>query len=163
MQRAIWWCSYCAKRLHEPWHATHYYTVACSRHCMKHGMHHVCRGERWHTLRQSCVSLRRGIFAYMAPSCVHLQRGTWAYIAPELCGYYEGGTGSSGAGKVPVTQAVDVYSYGVLMWEVLSGERPQRSSGSLRKLRQTHFNFTYLYTHDTYSMLPMISTHDMYP
>lgn len=56
-------------------------------------------------------------------------------MAPELCGMYEDNSGSDASGKVPVTPAVDIYSFGVLMWEVLSGERPQRSSGSLRKLR----------------------------
>lgn len=55
-------------------------------------------------------------------------------MAPELRFTY-GGTVSSSTNRVPVTPAVDVYSLGVLMWEVLSGETPQRSKGSLRKLR----------------------------
>ena len=62
-----------------------------------------------------------------------LQRGTLAYMSPELFGAYS--TASNGPVKAPVTQAVDVYSFGVLMWEVLSGEKPSRTT-SLRKIRQ---------------------------
>jgi len=61
------------------------------------------------------------------------QRGTAIYMSPELFPSNEG-SGESIC-KVGVTQAVDVYSFGVLMWEVLTGERPHRSSKSLRKVR----------------------------
>ena len=44
-----------------------------------------------------------------------LQRGTRGYMAPELFyGYVE-------EARNPVTKAVDVYSFGVLIWEVVTG------------------------------------------
>ena len=63
-----------------------------------------------------------------------LQRGTLAYMSPELFGAYS----VDGPVKAPVTQAVDVYSFGVLMWEVISGEKPSRTA-SLRKIRWQTF------------------------
>jgi len=54
-------------------------------------------------------------------------------MSPELFDAYS--TASNGPVKAPVTQAVDAYSLGVLMWEILSGEKPSRTT-SLRKIRQ---------------------------
>jgi serine/threonine protein kinase len=48
--------------------------------------------------------------------------GTFAWVAPEVL---MGGQGC--------TSAVDIFSLGVVMWEVITGERPQR--GSLRAPR----------------------------
>ena len=59
-----------------------------------------------------------------------LQRGTLAYMSPELFGAYS----VDGPVKAAVTQAVDAYSFGVLMWEVISGEKPSRTA-SLQKIR----------------------------
>ena len=49
--------------------------------------------------------------------CISLQRGTRGYMAPELFyGYVE-------EARNPVTKAVDIYSFGVLIWEVVTGLR----------------------------------------
>ncbi|BDA51290.1 probable serine/threonine-protein kinase DDB_G0281745 at C-terminar half [Coccomyxa sp. Obi] len=58
-----------------------------------------------------------------------LPRGTAVYMAPEQF------PSSDSICKVAVTQAADIYSFGVLMWEVLTGERSHKSSKSLRKVR----------------------------
>ncbi|PRW45638.1 serine threonine- kinase receptor R831 [Chlorella sorokiniana] len=48
--------------------------------------------------------------------------GTFAWIAPEVL-----------LGRAQVDQAADIFSLGVVMWEIVTGERPQR--GSLRMPR----------------------------
>ena len=52
-------------------------------------------------------------------------------MAPELFPSSD----SSGNSSIAVDQAVDIYSFGILMWEVLSGEQPKRFSKSLRNIR----------------------------
>ncbi|BDA51316.1 Mitogen-activated protein kinase kinase kinase 11 [Coccomyxa sp. Obi] len=88
-------------------------------------------------LDEACITAKItdvGLAKVMAGSKTEtLLRGTAVYMAPELFPSSEG-SGDSIC-KVAVTQAVDVYSFGVLMWEVLTGERPQKSSKSLRKIR----------------------------
>lgn len=45
----------------------------------------------------------------------HAQRGTLPYMAPELCSYGQ-----------KITKAVDVYSFGVLLWEMITYETPNK-------------------------------------
>ena len=51
-------------------------------------------------------------------------------------GYWAGGTPAEG---FPVTSAVDIFSFGVMLWEVVTHERPDRSKGALRQLRYVSF------------------------
>jgi hypothetical protein len=55
-------------------------------------------------------------------------------MAPELLGVYtEDDSGAAGGGAV--TLAVDVYSFGLLLWEIVTGEHPSRAARTLRKPR----------------------------
>lgn len=51
-----------------------------------------------------------------------LQRGTLDYMAPELYQEYEAGEDTEGKGP-KITNAVDIYSYGCVLWELLTGVR----------------------------------------
>lgn len=62
-------------------------------------------------------------------SCV--QRGTLDYMAWELFAGYGGGAEE----RYLVTSAVDIFSFGVMLWELVTHERPNRSQGALRQLR----------------------------
>ena len=67
-----------------------------------------------------------------------MQRGTLDYMAPEVFRAYseedEGAT--EGPRKQQVTQAVDIYSFGLVLWQLLTGEHPDKTQGSLRQPRQ---------------------------
>ena len=63
-----------------------------------------------------------------------LQRGALDYMAPELLGQPVEAAGKSSA-SYPVTKAVDICSFGILLWEIVTGEKRNRAAGSLRKPR----------------------------
>ncbi len=60
------------------------------------------------------------------------QGGTEQYMAPELLGQC---LNASGKPKYPITMAVDVFAFGLLLWEIVTGERPNRFKCSLRRPR----------------------------
>ncbi|BDA51310.1 probable serine/threonine-protein kinase DDB_G0281745 at C-terminar half [Coccomyxa sp. Obi] len=66
-------------------------------------------------------------------------RGTFDYMAPELFGSYEhegdAPTSMSGEYRPKVTSAVDIYSFGCVLWEIVTGQRMQRSQTPLRDPR----------------------------
>ncbi len=66
-----------------------------------------------------------------------MQRGTLDYMAPEVFrAYSEDDEGATEAPKKqPVTQAVDIYSFGLVLWQLLTGEHPDKTQGSLRRPR----------------------------
>lgn len=62
-------------------------------------------------------------------------RGTFDYMAPELFGSYELESDAppmSGDYKPEVTYAVDIYSFGCVLWELITGQRMQRPETPLR-------------------------------
>lgn len=61
------------------------------------------------------------------------QRGTLGYMAPELMGYKHDDDESHN--RHPVTMAVDIYSFGLLLWAIITGEKPRMHDKSLRKPR----------------------------
>ena len=61
-----------------------------------------------------------------------MQMGTFEYMAPELMGY---SSDASWRSQNPVTKAVDIYSFAVLLWEILTGEVPNRFQRRLREPR----------------------------
>lgn len=65
-------------------------------------------------------------------------RGTFDYMAPELFGSYELESDAppvSGEYRPEVTYAVDIYSFGCVLWEIVIGQRMQRSEIPLRDPR----------------------------
>ena len=66
-----------------------------------------------------------------------MQRGTLDYMAPEVFRAYSAhDEGAAEAPKKqPVTQAVDIYSFGLVLWQLLTGEHPDKTQGSLRRPR----------------------------
>ena len=62
-----------------------------------------------------------------------VQRGTLDYMAPELI---EGaGCDDDSPCVYPITAAVDVYSFGLVLWQIITGEPLDRLSGELRPPR----------------------------
>ncbi len=68
-----------------------------------------------------------------------LQRGTLDYMPPEMFGVYEEeeeeGGGDGLTRKQPITQAVDVYSFGLVLWQIVTGGCLDKMQGSLRPPR----------------------------
>ena len=64
---------------------------------------------------------------------LRLQRGTLGYMAPELMGYKHDEDESNN--RHPVTMAVDIYSFGLLLWAIITGEKPRMHDELLRKPR----------------------------
>ncbi len=67
-----------------------------------------------------------------------LQRGTLDYIPPEMFGAYDDEDETDGHGqtrKQPITQAVDMYSFGLVLWQLVTGERLDKMQGCLRPPR----------------------------
>ena len=67
-----------------------------------------------------------------------LQRGTLDYMPPEMFAAYEEDDGEIEGGtrkKQAVTQAVDIYSFGLVLWQLVTGRQPDKSLGSLRPPR----------------------------
>ena len=54
-------------------------------------------------------------------------------MAPELMGYKHDEDESNS--RHPVTMAVDIYSFGLLLWAIITGEKPRMHDESLRKPR----------------------------
>lgn len=71
-----------------------------------------------------------------------LQRGTLEYMAPELMGYRHGDGADSPHPRHSVTTAVDIYSFGIVLWSILTGDRPRLHEESLRKPRYVKRDLT---------------------
>ena len=54
-------------------------------------------------------------------------------MAPELMGYKHDEDEANN--RHPVTMAVDIYSFGLLLWAIITGEKPRMHDESLRKPR----------------------------
>ncbi|KAK9830808.1 hypothetical protein WJX74_008176 [Apatococcus lobatus] len=90
------------------------------------GLHHLhSRGIIHLDLKSSNILLRQGVakiadvgFAKILSQSAHSQLvgGTWAWAAPEVL-----------LGKQSTTQA-DIYSFGVVIWELVTGEQPIRGN-----------------------------------
>ncbi|BDA51312.1 probable serine/threonine-protein kinase PBL13 at C-terminar half [Coccomyxa sp. Obi] len=62
-------------------------------------------------------------------------KGTPGYIAPELVPQLCGSSCAEEEQEVPfgaATYAVDIYSFGIVLWEIITGESPQAANGRLR-------------------------------
>lgn len=68
----------------------------------------------------------------LARGCV-VQRGTLDYMAPELVEV--AGCDDDSPRVYPITAAVDVYSFGLVLWQIITGEPLDRLSGALRPPR----------------------------
>ena len=68
-----------------------------------------------------------------------LQRGTLDYMAPELLSALECESHSDQPLRLqsqhPITTAVDVYSFGLVLWQIITGESLDRAAGALRQPR----------------------------
>lgn len=64
-----------------------------------------------------------------------MQKGTPGYIAPELVPQLCGSCGEEEEHEEPcgaATMAVDIYSFGIVLWEIITGDSPQAANGRLR-------------------------------
>ena len=68
----------------------------------------------------------------LARGCA-VQRGTLDYMAPELIEV--AGCDDDSPCAHPITAAVDVYSFGLVLWQIITGEPLDRLSGALRPPR----------------------------
>ena len=66
-----------------------------------------------------------------------LQRGTLDYMAPELLTALECESHSDQPlglqSRHPITTAVDVYGFGLVLWQIITGESLDRAAGGLRQ------------------------------
>ena len=53
-------------------------------------------------------------------------------MPPEMFGAYEEEEEHGVTRKQPITQAVDVYSFGLVMWQIVTGGSLDKMQGSLR-------------------------------
>jgi serine/threonine protein kinase len=72
-----------------------------------------------------------------------LQRGTLDYMAPELLSALECESHSDQPlglqSRHPITTAVDVFSFGLVLWQIITGESLDRAAGALRQPRCAFF------------------------
>ena len=64
-----------------------------------------------------------------------VQRGTLDYMPPEMFRSYDEEEDGGGSQKQAVTQAVDIYSFGLVLWQLVTGEQLDKFQGSLRQPR----------------------------
>ena len=67
-------------------------------------------------------------------------------MPPEMFGSYDEEEDGGGSQKQAVTQAVDIYSFGLVLWQLLTGEQLDKFQGSLRQPRWVN---TYQYICET--------------
>lgn len=67
-------------------------------------------------------------------------------MPPEMFGSYDEEEDGGGSQKQAVTQAVDIYSFGLVLWQLLTGEQLDKFQGSLRQPRWVN---TYQYIYET--------------
>ena len=56
-------------------------------------------------------------------------------MPPEMFRSYEEEEDGGGSQKQAVTQAVDIYSFGLVVWQLVTGEQLDKFQGSLRQPR----------------------------